>query len=179
MKKFGRLYIDIDDTIFGRYHRDSFLELRPGVIGQLRVLAKLFDCYWLTCWPWENPPSNMDVHTLLRILYAQDLTKDMKYMRWKGADPDGKAGAVLDPTQPQDFWWLEDKLGREELAALERAGKLDRYIEVDSVGPWKFADACLELFKRAGIDHENLMKAGGRIKFFRKEDFLTPVIIPA
>ncbi len=177
MKKFGRLYIDVDDTIFGRYQRGTFLELRPGVISQLRVLAKLFDAYWLTCWPWENPPSNMDVKTLLQVLYAHDLTTEMKYMRWKGADPDGKAGAVLDPQQPQDFWWLEDRLGREELAALERAGKLDRYIEVDSLGPWKFADACLELFKRTKINHENLMKAGGSFKLFRKEDFFTPVIV--
>jgi len=112
MKKFGRLYIDIDDTIMGRYRQHTFLELRPGVISQLRVLAKLFDCYWLTCWPWENPPSNMDIQTLLRVLYAHDLVKDIKYMNWGHGDPDEKAGAVLKPGEPQDFWWLEDQLGR-------------------------------------------------------------------
>ena len=167
-----RLYIDVDDTIMGKYFPFTFLELRPGIMAQLRILAKLFHVYWLTCWPWENE-SGMDIQTLLRVNYGHDLVRDTQPMRWTYDHPARKAHAILEPTLPQDWWWLEDRLEHGEWKAIEAAGKADRYIEVKALGPWAFADACLELFKRAGIGHQELLRAGGSFKFFRKEDFLT------
>jgi hypothetical protein len=170
-----RLYIDIDDTIIGRYYPTTFLELRPGVMGQLKVLSKLFDCRWLTCWPWVDPKSNMDIKTLLRVLYSHDLVAVIPPQKWS-YETGGKSGAVLAPGQPTDFWWLEDQLPKDELADLQHAWKLDRYIHVSSRGAWAFADACLELFKRAGVTEEDIKKADGEMRFFQKERYLDPVI---
>jgi hypothetical protein len=161
-----------------RYLPETFLEPRPAIVSQLRVLSRLFYCYWLTCWPW-NHDRGADVKSLMRSLYAIDLLKDIQYMRWEAGHPDRKAGAVLDPVMPQDFWWLEDRLDKEELAALQRAGRADRYVEVDSLGPWGFADACLELFRRARITEADVKRVGGSMRLFRKEEFLSPVIAPA
>ena len=173
------LYIDIDDTIIARYFQDTSYDLRPGVISQLRILSSLFDCRWLTCWPWSNPDGRIDIQTLLRSVYALDLIKGIRCQKWGYGHPFRKAGAVLAKGQPKDFWWLEDALDSEERHALNDAGKLDRYIEVNSHGPWGFADACLELFKRAKVTERAIEKAGGKLRLFRKENFLPEFVIPA
>jgi len=49
---------------------------------------------------------------------------------------------------------------------------------VDSLGPWGFADACLELFRRAGITENDVKRVGGSMRLFRKEEFLSPVVVP-
>jgi len=172
----SRLYIDIDDTILAKYLPTTFLEPRPAIVSQLRTLSRLFYCYWLTCWPW-NQDRGADVKSLMRSFYAVDLLKDIQYMGWSLGHPDRKVGAVLDPMVPQDFWWLEDRLDHEELAALQRTGKAGRYVEVDSLGPWGFADACLELFRRAGITENDVKRVGGSMRLFRKEEFLSPVVV--
>ena len=171
----ARLYIDIDDTILGRYLPCTFLELRPGVIGQLGVLSRLFDCRWLTCWPWENE-KGQDIKSLLRALYAHDLINEIPYQKW--GYPGGKSAAVLQPYQPTDFWWLEDQLGKDELADLEKAGRLDRYVHVSSRGAWAFADSCLTLFKKTGITAQDIASRGGHIRMFQKERYLDPVVWP-
>ncbi len=168
-----RLYIDIDYTIMGRYYPKTFLELRPGVIGQLRLLSKLFDCRWLTCWPWENE-KGADIKSLLRVLYASDLINDIPPQTW--SYPGGKSGAVLAPGQPTDFWWLEDQLSKDELADLEKAGKLGRYVHVSSRGAFAFADACIDLFGRCGIGGQDIKAKGGQMRMFQKERFLDPVV---
>jgi hypothetical protein len=56
----------------------------------------------------------MDIKTLCHILYAND--------------------PINTPSQPTDFWWLEDMLSKSKLTDLEQAGKLDRYIHVSSHG---------------------------------------------
>lgn len=165
-----RLYVDIDDTILGRMFRDTFLDLRPGVMTQLTVLSRLFDLYWLTCWPWENERSGMCLKNLLTNLYGYKLIEKTTYMKW--TYPGDKVGSVLDPANPQNFWWLEDQLDRDTIAKLTVAGKLDRYIHVDSVGPWAFMDSCLELFKRANVDKQMIKSVGGRIQLFQKECYL-------
>ena len=91
MRKFGRLYIDVDQTIIARYFPDTSLELRPGAISQLRVLSKLFDCRWLTCWPWDNPEV-WDIQTLLRSVYARDLIDGIRYQKWGVGSPVGQGG---------------------------------------------------------------------------------------
>ena len=40
-----------------------------------------------------------------------------------------------------------------------------------ALGPWGFADACLELFERAKVTEEDIREAGGKMKLFRKESF--------
>jgi hypothetical protein len=39
-----RLYIDIDGTIMGQYLPKTPPKPRPGIISQLHILSKLFDC---------------------------------------------------------------------------------------------------------------------------------------
>ncbi len=48
------LYIDIDDTIIAQILPGSGFDLRPCVMTQLTVLGRMYDCCWLTSWPYND-----------------------------------------------------------------------------------------------------------------------------
>jgi len=163
------LYIDIDDTIIAQILPGSGFDLRPCVITQLTVLGRLYDCCWLTSWPnspADAPQSVMCVQTLMRSLYAHRINEAFRYAGWDRDHPDGKAGFVLRPDQPKDWYWLEDLIPRGERDILSAAGKLDRYIDVAPEGPWGFLDAVLELFGRTEMTPLDLERVGGRPEWF-------------
>lgn len=159
------LYIDIDDTIFAQILPGSGFDLRPCVITQLSVLGRIFDCCWLTSWPYRTE-SGMCVQTLMRSLYGQRINESFRYADWDRDHRDGKAGFVLRPDQPDDWYWLEDPIPRGEKEALAEAGKLDRYIPVDPHGAWGFLDGVRELFGRTAITSSDLELAGARPEWF-------------
>ena len=168
------LYIDIDDTLIVRASMGTRYDLRPGVMTQLHILASLFDCQWLTCWKFKND-RHLDICTLLGLLYATDLIDRIDYCDWTTNSQYSKSAAVLSPDAPTDFWWLENPLYTSDIKALEEAGKLDRYVEVEPHGPWGFADACLELFRRAKVSEKDIHEVKGSLRMFRKEDFF-PIV---
>lgn len=161
------LYLDVDDCIIANCHKGSGFDMRPGVLTQLRVLTRLFDCVWLTCWPRER------IFELLRLLYGASINKDLGYANWGPGDEYRKASYVLDPKRNQNFWWLEDPLCREEMKALNEAGKLDRYVRVEPFGQWAFLDAVNELFRRTGMNDNDIKRVGGKPEWFQKETILT------
>lgn len=170
------LYIDIDDTIIAEVLPGSGRDLRPWVITHLTVLGQLFDCCWLTSWPYspaDTPPNGMCVQTLMHALYAYRINEIFRYANWEREHPDGKAGFVLDSKQPEDWYWLEDPIPAGELGALAAAGKLDRYIPVDPRGPWGFLDAVNELFLRTGIARAAFDRVGARPEWFDRTALLT------
>lgn len=173
MSNFRHLYIDIDHTLFSRYFNNTDLELRPAIMSQLRVLSRLFHCHWLTCWSLE------DIKGLLRYTYSYDLVKVIGYADWGHGHPRRKAGFVLSPKAPKNFWWLENELFSVEKEALKEERKTLRFIQVDSRGPWGFSDACLELFRRAKVSEADIVGARGSMRLFRKETYLDPVVFPA
>ncbi len=73
---------------------------------------------------------------------------------------------MLREDQPKDWYWLEDPLHKCELDALAAAGRLDRYICVESPGPWGFLNAVNELFRRSGISTDDIEMAGGKAEWF-------------
>lgn len=155
------LYIDVDDTIYAQCVIGCGMDLRPGIITQLRILAKLFRCRWLTCW------GSTTLRDMWRgLFYCTDLNKNILYADWDLDHPLRKAGYVLDPKHDQDFYWLEDPLCPEEVKALQEAGKLDRYIPVAETGYDGFAVACQELFRRAGITDNHLKRVGAKPEWF-------------
>lgn len=158
------LYLDVDDTIVAVCYEGSGFDLRPGVMTQLRVLSKLFNCVWLTCWDKKR------VFELTRLLYGNRINKDFQYADWSEAHPQRKAGYVLNPKHDQNFWWLEDPLCREEIDALTGAGKLDRYVQVESFGQWAFLDAVNELFRRTGIGSNDIKRVGENPEWFQRRD---------
>jgi hypothetical protein len=163
------LYLDVDDTILAQVLTGSGFDLRPCVITQLTVLGRLFDCCWLTSWPYSPgaaAENNMCVQTLMRSLYGHLINETFRYADWDRDHPDGKAGFVLRPDQPADWYWLEDLLPQGERQALTAAGKLDRYIPVDPQGPWAFLDAVNELFHHTGIAADEIAHAGARPEWF-------------
>jgi hypothetical protein len=163
------LYIDIDDTIIAQILPGSGFDLRPCVITHLTVLGRLYDCCWLTSWPYSSSASSapgMSVQTLMRCLYGHRINETFRYAHWNRDHPDGKAGFVLRDDVPSDWYWLEDQIPRGEEEALAAAGKLDRYIVVDSQGPWAFLDAVNELFRRTGITPAVLEDVGARPGWF-------------
>ena len=163
------LYIDIDDTIIAQVLPGSGFDLRPCVMTQLTVLGRLFDCCWLTSWPYlpeGAPEPGMCVQTLMRAVYGDRINESFRYAEWDREHPGGKAGFVLRPDQPTDWYWLEDLLPKGERDALDSAGKLGRYISVEPQGPWGFLDAVNELFRRGRVTVEELRNAGGRPKWF-------------
>lgn len=165
------LYIDIDDTIIAEVLPGSGRDLRPCVITHLTVLGQLYDCCWLTSWPYspaDAGPSGMSVQTLMRSLYGHRINEIFRYANWDHDHPDGKAGFVLDPNQPEDWYWLEDPIPKGEREALAAAGKLDRYIPVDPQGPWGFLDAVNEPFSKTEITRSTLDGIGARPQWFDK-----------
>lgn len=162
------LYVDIDDTIIAQLLPGSGFDLRPGVITHLTVLGRLYDCCWLTSWPYSpaDAQSGMCVQTLMRSLYGHRINETFRYAAWERDHPDGKAGFVLRSDQPSDWYWLEDPIPRGEREALRDAGKLDRYIAVDPQGPWGFLDGIHELFRLTGIGRDDLEQVGARPEWF-------------
>ena len=168
------LYIDIDDTIIAEVLPGSGRDLRPCVISHLTVLGQLYDCCWLTSWPYspaEAGTSGMCVQTLMRTLYAHRINETIRYANWDHEHPDGKAGFVLRPDQPRDWYWLEDPIPGGERDALETSGELDRYIPVDPHGPWGFLDAVNELFVRTEITRAAFDRIGARPEWFDRSVF--------
>jgi hypothetical protein len=165
------LYIDIDDTLIAQVLPGSGYDLRPCVITQLTVLGRMYDCCWLTSWPYKVPDSGVSVATLIHSLYGTGINENFRYADWDRDHPDGKAGFVLRADAPhedalEDWYWLEDPIPKGEQAALAAAGKLDRYIPVDPTGAWGFLDAVNELFRRTGKTAADIRHANGRPEWF-------------
>ncbi|HEY2466850.1 MAG TPA: hypothetical protein VGI45_03265 [Terracidiphilus sp.] len=171
------LYIDIDDTLIAQALPGSGFDLRPCVITHLAVLGRLFDCCWLTSWPYspaDVPESGMCVQTLMRSLYGHRINETFRYAHWDRDHLYGKAGFVLRPDQPQDWYWLEDPIPRGETDALTASGKLDRYIAIDPQGLWGFLDGINELFHRTGITPAALERVGARPEWFDRAALCNP-----
>lgn len=154
------LYIDVDDTLIAECFVGSGFDLRPGVITQLRVLSRLFDCHWLTHWDQER------LETLLYVLYAGHLARDIKYADWRAVSEDDKAPYVL--AHSHDFYWLEDPLSTGDMDKLAEAGVADRYIPVDPKGQWGFTRALRTLFDKAGITEAKIKRVGGKPQWFNE-----------
>jgi hypothetical protein len=163
------LYIDIDDTIIAQVLPGSGFDLRPFVITQLTVLGRIYDCCWLTSWPYGDPAApqaGITVTTLMRCLYAAGINETFRYADWDRDHPDGKAGFILREGAPQDWYWLEDPILKGEQDAIAAAGQLDRYIAVEPIGPWGFLDAIEDLFRRTGKTSADIKHAAGRPEWF-------------
>ena len=157
------LYVDVDDAIIAKCHHGSGFDLRPGVITQLRVLSRLFNCQWLTCWDQRS------IFQLIKLLYGGRINSDLTYANWDHGHPWRKAGYVLNEKAPKNWWWIEDPLCSEEIEALKNAGKLYRYIRVEPFGNWAFLDAINELFLRSGVGEDDIKRVGGNPDWFKKE----------
>lgn len=163
------VYIDIDDTIFAQVLPGSGFDLRPCVVTHLSVLGRLFDCCWLTSWPYKpmgTAGTEMCVLALMRSLYGSRINEVFRYAEWDHDHPDGKAGYVLRPDAPKDWYWLEDPILKSEREAVAAAGKLDRYIPVEPQGPWGFLDAVNELFRCTRKTADDLKRVGARREWF-------------
>jgi hypothetical protein len=170
------LYIDIDDTIIAQVLPGSGFDLRPCVMTHLTVLGRMFDCCWLTSWPYVDlamPGSGTSIATLMRSLYGTRINETFRYADWDRDHPDGKAGFVLHSEAPEDWYWLEDPILKGEEDALTAAGKLDRYISVEPTGPWGFLDAVNELFRRTRKSGADIRHCGGRTEWFDRSTFLS------
>lgn len=175
MQRKTTLYIDIDDTIIAQVLAGSGFDLRPCIMSQLTVLGRMYDCCWLTSWPYIEPVgrgTGAAVATLVRNLYGASINETFRYADWDHDHPDGKAGFVLNEGAPEDWYWLEDPILKGEEDALVAAGKLDRYIPVEPTGPWGFLDAVNELFRRTGKTDADIRKAGGRPEWFDRAALL-------
>lgn len=138
------LYIDIDDTIIARVLPGSGFDLRPCVMTQLAVLGRMYDCCWLTTWPYTEPRrpktrhDRMSIVTMMRCLYGTEISERYRYAEWDRDHDDGKAEFVLRKATLRDWYWIENPLFKYEYDALAAAGKSDRYICVEPQGPWGF-----------------------------------------
>jgi hypothetical protein len=173
------LYIDIDDTIIAQVLPRSGFDLRPCVMTQLRVLGRMYDCCWLTMWPYTSPrhlrsrEDRMSIVTLMACLYGAEINETFRSADWDQNRERGKADFVLREDAPTDWYWIENPLFKYEREALAAAGKLDRYICVEPQGPWGFLDAVNELFRRSGKSACDIKYVGGRPEWFDKAAIAT------
>jgi hypothetical protein len=168
------LYIDIDDTIIAHVLPGTGLDLRPCVMTQLRVLGRIYDCCWLTIWPYISPrhlrshEDRMSIVALMGCLYGSEINETFRSAEWDRKHENGKADFVLRHGAPKDWFWIENPLFKCESEALATAGKLDRYICVEPHGPWGFLDAVNELFHLSGKTENDITRVGGRPEWFDK-----------
>lgn len=156
----SKLYIDVDDTIICENAPGPMFELRSGVVCQIHILSKLFDCYWLTHW------NSRDLRILWTSLYAINALKGVQYLDWQVINSSDKAPAVL--RGGLDFYWLEDPLSTGDLTELSEKDVLDRYIPVDPKGMWGFTRAIRVLFDKAGISEKDIKSVGGNPTWFNE-----------
>lgn len=154
------LYIDVDDTILADCFGNDQMNLRPGVVTQISVLSRLFDCKWLTHW------SSEDLREMWFLLFASRLEHNIGYANWRTVSKTDKASYVL--SQSSNFYWLEDPLSTGDLSELEAAGLMDRYIPVNPKGLWSFTRSLRTLFDRAGISEADLKKVGAKPAWFNE-----------
>lgn len=98
------LYIDIDDTIIAEVLPGSGRDLRPWVITHLTVLGQLFDCCWLTSWPYspaDTPRNGMCVQTLMHALYAYRINEIFRYANWEREHPTARQDLSSTPSSPK------------------------------------------------------------------------------
>ena len=173
------LYIDIDDTIIAQVFPGAGFDLRPCVMTQLTVLSRMYDCCWLTSWPYAEPKrpksvrDRMSIVTMMTCLYGTDINERFRCAEWDRDHAQGKAEFVLREGAPKDWYWLENPLFKYEYDALATAGKLDRYLCVDPQGPWGFLNAVDELFRRSDKSANDIRRIGGRPEWFDKAAIAT------
>jgi hypothetical protein len=168
------LYIDIDDTIIAQILPGSGFDLRPCVMTQLTVLGRMYDCCWLTTWPYTEPRrpkarhDRMSIVTMMRCLYGTEINERYRYAEWNRDHDDGKAEFVLRPGAPTNWYWLENPLFKSEHEALVAGGLLERYICVEPTGPWGFLNAVNDLFRRSGKSANEIKRVGGKPEWFNR-----------
>ena len=168
------LYIDIDDTIIAQVLPGSGFDLRPCVMTHLTVLSRMYDCCWLTMWPYTEPKrprpgqDRMSIVTMMRCLYGTQANDTFRCAEWDRDHERGNTEFVLREDAPKDWYWIENPLFKYEYEALVAAGRLDRYICVEPEGPWGFLDAVNDLFRRSGKSASDIKHVGGRPEWFDK-----------
>ena len=169
MQRKTTLYIDIDDTIIAQVLPGSGFDLRPCVITHLTVLGRMYDCCWLTSWPYIDttaPGAGVSVATLMRSLYGASINETFRYADWDRDHPDGKAGFVLRHDAP--------KIGTGSKIQSPKAKKPPSLQPANSIATspsnlpvaWGFLDAVNELFDRTSKTSADLQQAGGRPEWF-------------
>ena len=159
----AKLFVDIDDTLLADCFGQGIFDLRPGVITQLNVLSRMFDCHWLTHWQEE------EVYDLWDLLHANRLVDKIEYANWRMVNKNNKEDYILLVNERYSNWyWIEDPLSTGSLEKLKAAGLMDRYIKVDPKGLWGFTRALNVLFDKAYIKEADIVKAGGKRRWFRE-----------
>jgi len=126
MKK-PKLFIDIDGVLLGKKTPDDHKICLAGGARDFLVYALWhFDCYWLT-----SHANRGDAGPALAALRPfsdktfMEMAKIVKPVTWKTL----KTEAI---DLKSDFYWLDDQLLQMEREILEKAGRLDRWIRVDT-----------------------------------------------
>jgi hypothetical protein len=138
------LYLDVDGVLIGIY--DNALQLRPGVIGQVRWAMQHWDVCWLTTWPHKR------LQTLLTVAGGRDIAERTRYISWSyESDHTNKARAAIQYANGRRFTWLEDGLLEEELALLRQHQLEESYIWINHLGMDGFALGLWRLAQRYGF----------------------------
>lgn len=121
-----KLYLDIDGVLFGIY--GGYMQPRANIHGFLRFCIEHFECRWLSIGWTQHRIESFLLHS-----YGTDIIPHISYHSLENYDSDRKNKAdCIDLTE--DFYWIEDGLFPAELKVLKKAGKQDRYIEVNRYG---------------------------------------------
>lgn len=122
-----KLYIDIDGVLLGKKTpEDCEICLAEGADDFLNSALAHFDCYWLT-----THAKDGDTEPALRALRPfgdkafMELARKVKPVRWSTL----KTEAI---DLKGEFYWFDDQLLQIEREILEKAGRLDRWIKINT-----------------------------------------------
>jgi hypothetical protein len=128
------IFIDLDGVIFRNPNNDIWdgeCELSPCALEFLQFSVLNFNCFWLTARDRSGDINNIEaafklalkVRTIPPELSA--LIQAIQPQAWSGT----KTTAI---DLESDFIWLDDNPHPDDLLRLESAGRLDRWVEVNT-----------------------------------------------
>jgi len=127
MQEKPKLYIDIDGVMLGKKDPNDYeICLAGGARDFLAYAIWHFDCYWLTTHAKEGDvgPALVALRPFADKVFME-MAKTVKPVTWKTL----KTEAI---DLKSDFYWLDDQLLQTEQEILEKAGRFDRWIRVDT-----------------------------------------------
>ncbi|WP_152426600.1 hypothetical protein [Paramagnetospirillum caucaseum] len=128
------IFIDLDGVVFRNPNNNVWggeCEISPHALEFLQFSVLNFNCFWLTARDRSGNIKNIEAAFKMALKVEiipgelASLIQDIRPVYWSGT----KTTAI---DLESDFYWLDDNPHPDDLLRLESAGRLDRWVEVNT-----------------------------------------------